>query len=294
MAEITERVTGHTELIGLIANPIRHSKSPTMHNEAFAKLGLDYCYMCFEVDHENLEKTVEGLKAMKVRGWNVSMPNKTTIVKYLDHLTPVAKMCQAVNTVINDDSVLTGTTTDGIGFMKALKESGIDPIGKKITIVGAGGAATAIEIQAALDGVAEISIFNRKDEFYNQALINCKNINENTKSKAKVFDLADHEALRKEMNESYLFVNATGVGMKPLEGQMVLPDETYLRKDLYVADTVYAPKETELLRVTRKFGVKKAINGEGMMLYQGAESFKLWTGKEMPVEHIKDILNLEF
>ena len=232
-----------------------------MHNEVFAKLGLDYCYMCFEVDHENLEKTVEGLKAMKVRGWNVSMPNKTIIVKYLDHLTPVAKMGQAVNTVINDDGVLTGTTTDGVGFIKVLKESNLDPIGKKITIVGAGGAVTAIEIQAALDGVAEISIFNRKDEFYNQALFNCKNINENTQSKAKVFDWADHEALR---------------------------------KDFYVADTVYAPKETELLRVARKFGVKKAINGEGMMLYQGAESFKLWTGKEMPVEHIKDILNLEF
>ena len=232
-----------------------------MHNEAFAKLGLDYCYMCYEVDHENLEKTVEGLKAMKVRGWNVSMPNKTTIVKYLDHLTPVAKMGQAVNTVINDDGVLTGTTTDGVGFIKVLKESNLDPIGKKITIVGAGGAVTAIEIQAALDGVAEISIFNRKDEFYNQALINCENINENTQSKAKVFDWADHEALR---------------------------------KDFYVADTVYAPKETELLRVARKFGVKKAINGEGMMLYQGAESFKLWTGKEITVEHIKDILNLEF
>ena len=112
-----------------------------MHNEAFAKLGLDYCYMCYEVDHENLEKTVEGLKAMKVRGWNVSMPNKTTIVKYLDHLTPVAKMGQAVNTVINDDGVLTGTTTDGVSFIKVLKESNLDPIGKKITIVGAGGAA---------------------------------------------------------------------------------------------------------------------------------------------------------
>lgn len=159
-----------------------------MHNEAFAKLRLDYCYMCYKVDHENLEKTVEGLKAMKARGWNVSMPNKTTIVKYLDHLTPVAKMGQAVNTVINDDGVLTGTTTDGVGFIKVLKESNLDPIGKKITIVRAGGAVTAIEIQAALDGGAEISIFNRKDEFYNQALINCKNINENTQSKAKVFD----------------------------------------------------------------------------------------------------------
>lgn len=140
-----------------------------MHNEAFAKLGLDYCYMCYEVDHENLEKTVEGLKAMKVRGWNVSMPNKTTIVKYLDHLTPVAKMGKAVNTVINDDGVLTGITTDGVSFIKVLKENNLDPIGKKITIVGAGGAVTAIEIQAALDGVAEISIFNRKDEFYNSS-----------------------------------------------------------------------------------------------------------------------------
>ena len=193
-----------------------------MHNEAFAKLGLDYCYMCYEVNHENLEKTVEGLKAMKVRGWNVSMPNKTTIVKYLDHLTPVAKMGQAVNTVINDDGVLTGTTTDGVGFIKVLKESNLDPIGKKITIVGAGGAVTAIEIQAALDGVAEISIFNRKDEFYNQALINCENINENTQSKAKVFDWADHEALRKEMNESYLFVNATGVGMKLIKEKIFM------------------------------------------------------------------------
>ena len=91
-----------------------------MHNEVFAKLRLDYCYMCYKVDHENLEKTVEGLKAMKARGWNVSMPNKTTIVKYLDHLTPVAKMGQAVNTVINDDGVLTGTTTDGVGFIKVI------------------------------------------------------------------------------------------------------------------------------------------------------------------------------
>lgn len=97
-------------------------------------------------------------------------------------------MGQAVNTVINDDGVLTGITTDGVSFIKVLKENNLDPIGKKITIVGAGGAVTAIEIQAALDGVAEISIFNRKDEFYNQALINCKNINENTQSKAKVFD----------------------------------------------------------------------------------------------------------
>ena len=185
---MSERITGHTELIGLIAYPIRHSSSPKMHNEAFAKLGLDYAYLAFEVDNDTLEDTVKGFRAMKVRGWNVSMPNKTVIGKYLDKLTPAAEMCGAVNTVVNDNGVLTGTITDGVGYMKGLKDAGIDAIGKKMTIAGAGGAATAIQVQAALDGVKEISIFNRKDEFYNQGLINCKNINENTQSKAKVFD----------------------------------------------------------------------------------------------------------
>lgn len=294
MAEITERITGHTELIGLIAYPIRHSKSPTMHNEAFMKLGLDYAYLCFEVDNETLEQTVKGFRAMKVRGWNVSMPNKTVIGQYLDKLTPAAELCGAVNTVVNDNGVLTGTITDGTGMMRALKESGVDPIGKKMTIAGAGGAATAIEIQAALDGVAEISIFNRKDEFWTRAEQNVKNINEKTNCKATLYDLADTEALRREIADSYIFMNATGVGMKPLEGQMVIPDETFLRPDLIVADTVYMPRETKLLETARKVGCQKAINGEGMMLFQGAAAFKLWTGQDMPIEHIKDVLDIQF
>lgn len=294
MAEITERITGHTELIGLIAYPIRHSKSPTMHNEAFMKLGLDYAYLCFEVDNSTLEQTVKGFRAMKVRGWNVSMPNKTVIGQYLDKLTPAAELCGAVNTVVNDNGVLTGTITDGTGMMRALKESGVDPIGKKMTIAGAGGAATAIEIQAALDGVAEISIFNRKDEFWARAEQNVKNINEKTNYKATLYDLADHEALRREIADSYIFMNATGVGMKPLEGQMVIPDETYLRPDLIVADTVYMPRETKLLETARKVGCAKAINGEGMMLFQGAAAFKLWTGQDMPIDHIKDVLDIQF
>ena len=120
---ITERVTGHTELIGLIAYPIRHSMSPTMHNEAFKKLGLDYVYVCFEVDNSTLEDTVKGLRAMKVRGWNVSMPNKGPITQYLDKLSPASQIVGACNTVVNDNGVLTGTITDGIGAMQALKSS---------------------------------------------------------------------------------------------------------------------------------------------------------------------------
>ncbi len=290
---MAERITGHTELIGLIATPIRHSKSPTMHNEAFAKLGLDYAYLAFEVGNEELEDAVKGFKALKVRGYNVSMPNKTVIGQYLDHLSPAAKLCGAVNTVVNDNGILTGHITDGIGYMRSLRDAGIDVIGKKMTIVGAGGAATAIEIQAALDGVKEISIFNRRDEFWERAEQNVKNINETTSCKAVLYDLDDTETLRREIADSYLFANATGVGMKPLEGKMVIPDASFLREDLIVTDVVYMPEETELLRVAKEVGCK-TINGLGMMLYQGAAAFELWTGKEMPIDYMKEILNINF
>lgn len=290
---MAERITGHTELIGLIAYPIRHSSSPTMHNEAFAKLGLDYAYLAFEVDNDTLEDTIKGFRAMKVRGSNVSMPNKTVVHKYLDNLSPAAKMCGAVNTIVNDDGVLTGHITDGIGYMKALKDADIDVIGKKMTIVGAGGAATAIQVQAALDGVAEISIFNQKDKFFERAQQTVKDINEKTGCKAKLFDLADLDLLKKEIADSYLFTNATGMGMKPLEGQTYIPDASFFRPDLIVTDVVYSPRETKMLQMAKEVGCK-TMNGMGMMLFQGAAAFELWTGKEMPIEYMKEILDIKY
>lgn len=290
---MAERITGHTELIGLIAYPIRHSSSPKMHNEAFAKLGLDYAYLAFEVDNSTLEDTIKGFRAMKVRGSNVSMPNKTVVHKYLDKLSPAAKMCGAVNTIVNDNGVLTGHITDGIGYMTALKDAGIDVIGKKMTIVGAGGAATAIEIQAALDGVGEISIFNMKDTFWERAEKTIKEINENTKCKATLYDLADLDSLKREIASSYLFTNATGMGMKPLEGQTYIPDKSFFRSDLIVSDVVYSPKETAMLTMAKEVGCK-TTNGLGMMLYQGAAAFEMWTGKAMPIEHIKEVLDIKY
>ena len=286
---MAERITGHTELIGLIATPIRHSSSPRMHNEAFAKLGLDYAYLAFEVGNEELEDTIKGFRAMKVRGSNVSMPNKTVVHKYLDKLSDAAQMCGAVNTIVNDDGVLTGHITDGIGYMSGLKDAGIDIIGKKMTIVGAGGAATAIQVQAALDGVKEISIFNRKDEFYERAQKTVKDINEKTNCKATLYDLDDLDKLKEEIASSYIFTNATGMGMKPLEGQTYIPDKSFLRKDLIVTDVVYAPAETALLKMAKEVGCK-TLNGFPMMLFQGAEAFKCWTGQEMPIEHMKEFL----
>ena len=290
---MAERITGHTELIGLIATPIRHSSSPRMHNEAFAKLGLDYAYRAFEVGTEELEDTIKGFRAMKVRGSNVSMPNKTVVHKYLDKLSDAAEMCGAVNTIVNDDGVLTGHITDGIGYMSGLKDAGIDIIGKKMTIVGAGGAATAIQVQAALDGVKEISIFNRKDEFYERAQKTVKDINEKTNCKATLYDLEDLDKLKEEIASSYIFTNATGMGMKPLEGQTYIPDKSFLREDLIVTDVVYAPAETALLKMAKEVGCK-TLNGFPMMLFQGAAAFKLWTNQDMPIEHVKEVMGIQY
>ena len=251
-----KRITGHTELIGLIAYPIRHTSSPTMHNAAFAKLGLDYAYLAFEVDNNSLEGAVQGIRSLQLKGSNVSMPNKTVVHKYLDKISPAAEMCGAVNTIVNEDGVLTGHITDGTGYMMSLKDNGVDVIGKKMTIVGAGGAATSIEIQAALDGVAL-------------------------------------DKLKEEIATSYLFTNATGMGMKPLEGKTYIPDKSFLRPDLIVSDVVYFPRETELLRMAKEVGCK-TMNGLGMMLFQGAAAFKLWTGEDMPIEYMKEMLDIKY
>ena len=290
---MAERITGHTELIGLMAYPIRHSSSPAMQNEAFAKMGFDYAYLAFEVDNGNLEDAIRSIRALKMRGSNVSMPNKTVVHKYLDHLSPAAELTGAVNTIVNDDGILTGHITDGTGFMAALRDNDIDVIGKKMTIVGAGGAATAIEIQAALDGVAEISVFNRKDEFWERAQRNVDVINEKTDCRAELFDLDDLEILKAEIADSCLFVNATGMGMKPLEGKTYIPDASYLRPDLIVADVVYSPAETALLKMAKQVGCK-CMNGFGMMLFQGSAAFELWTGKPMPIEYMKETLGIKY
>ncbi len=284
-----QRITGHTELIGLIANPIRHSKSPMMHNTAFEALGLDYAYLVFEVDNETLEDAVKGLRALGVRGFNVSMPNKGPIMQYLDEILPAGELCQAVNTVVNENGKLIGTSTDGSGYMAALQDQGIDIIGKKITLLGAGGAATAIAMQAGLDGVGEISIFNRKDKFWERALENAEKLNAKTGCKAKAYPLEDLDCLREQIEDSVLLANATSCGFGGQKELCPIPDESYLRKDLIVTDAIYEPDQTKLLQMAQKLGCRN-MNGIGMMLYQGAAAFEMWTGKKMPIEAVKEVL----
>lgn len=290
---MAERITGHTELIGLLAYPIRHSGSPAIHNEAFAYLGLDYAYLAFEVDNDTLEDAITGLKALKMVGANISMPNKIQTCQYMDKLSTAAELCGAVNTIVNENGVLTGHITDGTGYMMSLKDNGIDPIGKKMTMVGSGGAASAVLVQAALDGVSEISVFNIRDRFWDNAEAMVQKVRDKTDCRVTLYDLADLEKLKAEMADSYLFTNATGVGMKPMEGQTYIPDTSFFRPDLIVTDVIYAPAETKLLRMAKQAGCK-TMNGMGMLLFQGAASFELWTGKKMPIAHMKEVLNIKY
>ena len=210
---ITGWLDGHTILVGLMAYPIRHSMSPTMHNNSFAKLGLNGAYLCFEIGNDKLEGAVNAIRTLDMRGSNVSMPNKKEVIKYLDKLSPASKMCDAVNTIVNDHGVLTGYTTDGIGFVQSLKDEGISIKDKVMTLAGAGGAATPIAVQSALEGVKEIKIFNIKDDKWAQAEKNVKTIRENTNCKVSLTDLADQGAFKKAIAESDIYCDATGVGM---------------------------------------------------------------------------------
>lgn len=280
-------ITGHTRLTALLGSPVAHSISPLMHNEAFQLLDLDYTYLCFEVNEETLPAAVDGLKACGIRGFNLTMPNKNKIVELLDELSPAARLIGAVNTVVNDDGHLTGYNTDGVGYMQAVKDAGYDITGKTITIIGAGGAATAICAQAALDGVEKIHIFAREtSRFWDRTQKLAENINSTLPCKAVLHENKDTAALAQAISESALLLNATSVGMAPNTEGTIIEDTSLYHPDLIVSDVIYNPRETRFLKEAREAGCR-TFNGMYMLLYQGAEAFRLWTGKEMPVKEIK-------
>ena len=281
-------ITGHTRLTALLGSPVAHSISPLMHNEAFQLLNLDYTYLCFDVNEETLPAAVEGLKACGIRGFNLTMPNKNQIVKLLDELSPAARLIGAVNTVVNDKGHLVGYNTDGVGYMQAVRDAGYDITGKTITIMGAGGAATAICAQAALDGVEKIHIFAREtSRFWERTQKLVENINSTLPCKAVLHENKDTRALDGAISESALLLNATSVGMAPDTDSTIIQDTSLYHPDLIVSDVIYNPRETRFLREAREAGCR-TFNGMYMLLYQGAEAFRLWTGKEMPIKEIKE------
>nr|WP_027870200.1 shikimate dehydrogenase [[Eubacterium] cellulosolvens] len=281
-------ITGRTALTGLLGSPVAHSLSPMMHNDSFRHLGLDYVYLCFDVNEDNLKEAVNGLKICGIRGFNLTMPDKNRMAELADALSPAAELIGAVNTVVNDNGRLVGHNTDGVGFIRSLADYGFSPKGKTVTLLGAGGAATAIAAQAALDGVKELRIFARPNSRFHERTVRLvDDINRQTGCVCTLSDLTDTTALRSSLAESALLVNGTPVGMAPDTEISVITDPSMFHKDLFVSDIIYNPRETRLMRLAKEAGCRTS-NGLFMLLYQGAEAFRLWTGQEMPTDLIKE------
>ena len=281
-------ITGHTKLTGLLGSPVAHSISPLMHNESFKMLGLDYVYLCFDVPEDNLETVFNGLKKLNIAGFNCTMPDKTRICQLVDELSPAASMIGAVNTVVNDNGKFIGHNTDGIGYMQSVKDAGYDITGSTMTLLGAGGAASSIFVQAALDGVKNINIFSIKDRFWEKAERMVEAVNKNTDCTARLMELGDDALLADSIADSQILTNATSVGMAPNVDGCIVSDNSMLPEGLIVSDVIYNPMETKLLKMAKERGCK-TFNGMYMLLYQGAEAFKIWTGRVMPVEHFKKL-----
>ena len=282
------KIDGYTRLAAVVANPIKHSISPFIHNSAFEATNTNGVYLAWEVDATELAETVANIRRYQMYGINLSMPYKEQVISYLDQLSEEACLIGAVNTVVNREGTLIGYNTDGKGFFKSLPSFKIS--GEKMVLLGAGGAAKAILAQAILDGVSQVSVFVRSSSIektrpYLEKLQNA------TGFRVDLFALEDVQNLQDSITQADLLVNATSVGMdgssQPIPTSIVLPEK------LLVADVIYQPFETPFLKWAKEQG-NQSINGLGMLLYQAAEAFELWTGKEMPTDQIWELLKQKY
>ena len=282
------KIDGYTRLAAVVANPIKHSISPFIHNSAFEATNTNGVYLAWEVDATELAETVANIRRYQMYGINLSMPYKEQVIPYLDQLSAEACLIGAVNTVVNREGTLIGYNTDGKGFFKSLPSFKISR--KRLVLLGAGGAAKAILAQAILDGVSQISVFVRSSSM-EKTRPYLEKIQNATGFRVDLFALEDVQDLQDSITKADLLVNATSVGMdgssQPIPTSIVLPEK------LMVADVIYQPFETPFLKWARNQG-NQSINGLGMLLYQAAEAFELWTGKEMPTDQIWELLKQKY
>lgn len=282
------KIDGYTRLAAVVANPIKHSISPFIHNSAFEATNTNGVYLAWEVDATELAETVANIRRYQMYGINLSMPYKEQVIAYLDQLSEEACLIGAVNTVVNREGTLIGYNTDGKGFFKSLPSFKISR--KRLVLLGAGGAAKAILAQAILDGVSQISIFVRSSSM-EKTRPYLEKIQNATGFRVDLFALEDVQDLQDSITKADLLVNATSVGMdgssQPIPTSIVLPEK------LLVADVIYQPFETPFLKWAKNQG-NQSINGLGMLLYQAAEAFELWTGKEMPTDQIWELLKQKY
>jgi len=275
-------VSGKTIVCGVIGDPIEHTMSPVMHNAAFQKLGIDYLYVPFRVRKEELEKAIAGMRALNIRGLNVTIPHKVEVISFLDKVDPLVEKIGAVNTIVNDGGVLTGYNTDATGFLQALLEKGVEPKGKTTVILGAGGASRAISFILAERG-AHLVILNRQLEL-DWAEELAQRISQIFNKEVKALVLNEGN-LAEVLERAEVLVNATSVGMSPNIDETPVPARL-LKPGLVVFDSVYNPIKTGLLREAEAAGAQ-TIGGLDMLVWQGALAFEKWTGQKAPFELMK-------
>jgi shikimate dehydrogenase len=270
-------ISGKTRVCGVIGDPIEHTLSPTIHNAAFNHLKLDFVFLAFRVKAAELENAIRGMRGLGIHGLNVTMPHKGTVIAYLDEVDPTVKFLGSCNTILNKNGKLSGFNTDGVGALKALRKNGANLSEKKVLLLGAGGAAKAIAFSLAQE-VGELVVLNRAAE--------------KAKKLAEALELALNKkvvggalspaTIAENLQDSDVLINATSVGMHPEADQSIVPPQL-LRSDLTVMDIVYNPVETKLAKAAKAAGAK-VISGVEMLIYQGAASFEIWTGRSAPIE----------
>ena len=275
-------IKGSTNIVGLIGHPVEHSFSPPMHNAAFEALGMDYAYVAFDVNPSNLKSAIEGARALNIKGFNVTIPHKIEVMQYLDELDEIAELIGAVNTI--DFKNLKGYNTDGIGAIRAIEEVSTVK-NKDVVVAGAGGASRAISFYLAKFGANSITILNRNVD----------------KARSLASDISDSDLISEVkadsisnissyLNDSQILVDTTPLGMHPHVDDEPIAAAENMHEDLVVFDAVYNPNETVLLKQAIKAGAKP-VYGIKMLLYQGVESFKIWTGRDAPVDVMEKALN---
>jgi shikimate dehydrogenase len=274
-------ISGKTQLYGVIGDPVEHSLSPTIQNAAFQALEIDSVFFAFRVPTNQIQNAMMGIRGLGLQGLNVTMPHKKAVIPYLDGVDKIANFTDSVNTIVNKQGRLRGYSTDGIGAFRALRQKLSTLAGKKLVMLGAGGAARAIAFSLSPE-VGEIVLLNRtpkKAEDLSESIKQWSNV------KVSAFAL-NSSTIEKSLKDADIIINATKAGMQPNVNQSLVKPK-WLNPELTVMDIVYKPLETKLLKNAKEAGAK-VINGLEMLIYQGAASFEIWTGKKAPVEIMRE------
>lgn len=281
-----KKLTGHTRIVGVIGDPVAHSRSPQMHNAAFAKAGLDYVYVPFHVRPDDLAAAIAGFKAINVVGINVTLPHKQAVIPFLTSISREAELIGAVNTLTFVDGNIHGDNTDAPGVLQALEENGNTsgtPVGENVVVLGAGGAARAVVVALALRGVAAITIANRTVE---KAVSLATEMDQKTGVSMQGMGLTD-ERLPLSVRESKLLVNTATISMDVTHPLLISAD--WLQPNTIVYDIVYTPPVTPLMQAATERGCQ-TLGGIGMLVHQGAIAFEKWTGVAPCTETMRQAL----